>query len=85
MFAKCSQSRLYIFLEKEEVSRMYPLLNHYDCLAEESCNMPKGYVQWSDVLEKEVYVGGQVSWAKVKSVQRSIEKSTRSYGKVCQY
>ncbi len=47
--------------------------------------MPKGYVQWSDVLEKEVYVGGQVSWAKVKSVQRSIEKSTRSYGKVCQY
>ncbi len=62
------------------------IFNCYGCCgAEENYNMPVGFVQWSDVLEKELYVGGQVSWAKVKSVQRSIEKSTRSYGKVCQF
>jgi hypothetical protein len=56
---------------------------HNNFIAEEGYKIPKGFVLWSDVLEKELYVGGQVSWAKIKSVQRSIEKSTRSYGKVC--
>jgi hypothetical protein len=44
---------------------------------------PAGFVRWLDVVKKERQVGGQVRWAKVKSVQRSIEKMTRSYGKVC--
>jgi hypothetical protein len=45
--------------------------------------LPAGFVRWKDVSEQEQLVGGQVQWAKVKSVQRSIEKSMRSYGKVC--
>jgi hypothetical protein len=42
----------------------------------------RGYVLWENVLEKEHHIGRQVSWAKIKTVKRSIEKSTRSYGKV---
>jgi hypothetical protein len=45
--------------------------------------IPSGFIHWRDVQEIEQVAGGQVQWAKVKSVQRSIEKSTRSYGKVC--
>jgi len=44
-------------------------------------SIPDGYVRWEDVKEEEMQVGGKVRWAKVKAVQRSIEKSTRSYGK----
>ena len=43
---------------------------------------PAGFVRWRDVAGKELQVQGQVRWAKIKSVQRSIEKSTRSYSKV---
>jgi hypothetical protein len=49
----------------------------------EGNELPPGFVRWMDVKEQEQSVGGQVQWAKVKSVQRSIEKTTRSYGKVC--
>ena len=41
------------------------------------------FVRWIDVQEVELQSGGQVRWAGIKSVQRAIEKSTRSYGKVC--
>ena len=44
-------------------------------------HLTAGFVRWLDVVERELQIGGQVRWAKVKSVQRSIEKSTRS-GKV---
>ncbi len=47
-----------------------------------SGSIPDGYVRWDDVKEEEMRIGGKVRWAKVKAVQRSIEKSTRSYGKV---
>ncbi len=47
-------------------------------------SIPHGYVLWEDVKEEEIQVGGKVKWAKVKAVKRSIEKSTRSYGKVSQ-
>jgi hypothetical protein len=45
-------------------------------------SLPAGFVRWEKVREEEMLVGGRVRWARVKSVQRSIEKSTRSYGKV---
>jgi hypothetical protein len=41
-----------------------------------------GYVRWNEVKEEEVVNGSIVKWGAIKSVQRSIEKSTRSYGKV---
>ena len=44
--------------------------------------LPPGYVRWVEVRETELHQGGKVKWCKIKSVQRSIEKSTRSYGKV---
>jgi hypothetical protein len=54
------------------------------CDSEREVNaLPAGFVRWKDVWKLEQRVGGQVQWAKVKSVQRSIEKSQRSYGKVC--
>lgn len=48
----------------------------------EDSTLPSGFVRWKDVQEQEQLFGGLVRWAKVKSVQRSIEKCTRSYGKV---
>ena len=54
------------------------------CDSEREINtLPAGFVRWKDVWKLEQQVGGQVQWAKVNSVQRSIEKSQRSYGKVC--
>jgi len=43
--------------------------------------LPEGFVKWADIQEDELLEGGRVRWANVKSVERSIEKSTRSYGK----
>jgi hypothetical protein len=54
--------------------------SNYDSVEDGDCYA--GFVRWLDVVDKELHTGGQVHWAKVKSVQRSIEKSTRSYGKV---
>ena len=45
--------------------------------------LPVGYVRWNDVKEEEGMLGSVVKWGTIKSVKRSIEKSTRSYGKVC--
>ena len=44
--------------------------------------LPAGYVRWEVVREQEIQHGGLVKWGKIKSVQRALEKSTRSYGKV---
>ena len=56
-------------------------ISQRDCLPPGS----SGFVLWADMLEQGLHIGGQVSWAKVKSVKRSIEKSTRSYGKVAHF
>ena len=44
--------------------------------------IPEGYVRWTDVQEAGTMGSEKVKWCKIKSIQRSIEKSTRSYGKV---
>ena len=45
--------------------------------------LPKGFLRWEDAERMEAQFQGNIRWARVKSVQRSIEKATRSYGKVC--
>ena len=44
--------------------------------------LTQGYVRWNEVKDEEALNGSTVKWGIIKSVQRSIEKSTRSYGKV---
>ena len=44
--------------------------------------LPSEYVRWEAIRDKELQCGGLVKWGNIKSVQRSLEKSTRSYGKV---
>ena len=41
-----------------------------------------GFVAWNTAREHELRQGGRVKWGPVKSVQRSLEKSTRSFGQV---
>ena len=43
---------------------------------------PPGFVAWEAVRQQGSMLSGQVRWCSLKSVQRSLEKSTRSYGKV---
>ena len=42
----------------------------------------QGFLLWEDVRDEELRIGGCVRWARIKSAKRSIEKATRSYGKV---
>jgi hypothetical protein len=44
---------------------------------------PGSFVLWEQVRDQELLQPGRIKWCSVKSVQRSLEKSTRSYGKVC--
>ena len=44
--------------------------------------LPPGLVAWEAVRDQELMLTGQVKWCSLKSVQRSLEKSTRSYSKV---
>ncbi len=44
--------------------------------------LTSGYVRWNEVKEEQAVNGPIVKWGGIKSVQRSIEKSSRSYGKV---
>jgi len=64
--------------EKVETTASAAEHGYCDC---ENSRLSSGFVLWRDVHEQEQLVGGQVQWAKVKSVHRSIEKCTRSYGK----
>jgi hypothetical protein len=57
-------------------------VNENAMVGEEVGHCTAGFVQWLDVMRMDLQKGGQVRWAQTKSVQRSIEKSTRSYGKV---
>jgi hypothetical protein len=54
-------------------------------ITQRGCLLPEcgGFVLWEHVMKRELLRGGEINWAKVKTVKRSIEKSTRSYGKVC--
>ena len=47
--------------------------------------LPVGYVRWNDVKGDETLRTSIVKWGNIKSVKRSIEKSTRSYGKASSY
>ena len=70
--------------DMEQVENEVTAADNECCDSEREVNaLPAGFVRWRDVSEQEQLVGGQVQWAKLKSVQRSIEKSMRSYGKVC--
>ena len=40
------------------------------------------HVRWEDVREEEAQGKELIKWGSIKSVQRALEKSTRSYGKV---
>jgi hypothetical protein len=44
--------------------------------------LPPEYARWKAIREKELRDGGTVKWGSIKSVQRALEKSTRSYGAV---
>ncbi len=59
-----------------------PKVAEADMARSQAAPLPAGFVRWRDVQEAELGAGGRVRWGKVKSVQRAIEKATRSYRKV---
>lgn len=48
----------------------------------EDTPLPPGYVRWKDARAEELQSGNIIKWGSIKSVQRALEKSTRSYNKV---
>ena len=48
----------------------------------DAAQLPSGFARWTDVAKAGRGAWDLVRWAKVKSVQRAIEKATRSYKKV---
>ena len=65
------QAPVQAYADNAQVARM-----------EQHTILPPGFARWADVMDQELQGGGLVKWGGLKSVQRALEKSTRSYGKV---